>query len=178
MTTARIRAFLQEGNTGTPTLIADALGMDRHKTAQALSLMFRQGFATRTNGVYGMGNLPTQKLPEEELKQRARERRMRRYYAKGGRTMAQRRSDEAAAREARKLAPKVTRPAKVQPTVQKRRFDTPIEPRKPSVIEVAPAKPRLMSSDEWIARGGKVQVLPSQLGQAYAGLNSALVSLY
>ena len=175
MVTARIRAFLQEGHTGTPTLIADALGMDRHKTAQALSLMFRQGFATRTNGVYGMGNLPTQKLPEEELKQRARERRMRRYYAKGGRTMAQRRADEAEAREARKLAPK---PAKVQPSVQKARFDVPITPRSPSVIEVAPDKPRLMSSDEWIALGGKVQVLPSQLGQAYAGLGHGRITLY
>lgn len=44
-------------------------------------------------------------------------------------------------------------------------------------LPVAPQIER-MSVDEWLAAGNQVEVLPSNLGQAYAGLNANRIALY
>ena len=58
------------------------------------------------------------------------------------------------------------------------RVNVTLEPRKPSVIELAPPNPVLMTSDEWVAQGNQIEILPSQLGMAYSGLRGPAMNLY
>lgn len=67
--------------------------------------------------------------------------------------------------------------AKAAAARPKRPFDQEIVKRAPSVIEVTPPKPVLMSSQEWERMGGKVQRLESNW-QKPIGRISFPVSLY
>lgn len=91
-----------------------------------------------------------QRLAKEESPQGERWREKRREDSRRAR---------AKKRAAREAAKPVKKPVKFQPSVRKA-FDTPIAPRALSVIEMPVAKPVLMTSQEWEAKGGKVERLP------------------
>lgn len=186
---AAIRAHLSEHGPSPVAEIAKGLGVNNTKVSMSLSIMRRAGIVsmtgTRKPYVYALLREVPPPISREEAIRRAKERERNRVRAKrrwkGRRPWAEyiaERRAEALRKAAERAAAKTlstprasaTRSAKVQPSAR-RPFDQLITPRSPSVIEVSPAKPVLMSSQEWEAKGGKVERLPSNWQQP-VGLRS------
>ena len=72
------------------------------------------------------------------------------------------RAKKAAKRDSERIRAMAERVAKdnAAKRAKRRPFDQAIQPRTLQATEAAPAKPVLMSSDEWIAQGNRVEVLP------------------
>jgi len=174
---ARIRAQLENGPQ-TSRQIADAIGTTSNKVSMAINCMARDGMiATDDNWprVHTLlRNARTVASPEE------RAARIKEGHAR--RNLKRRRARGVLPREeylARRKAQAEERIRKAQERhAAAGRINIAITPKAPSVVELAPSKPVLMTSQEWEAMGGEVQRLPSNLGAAYAGLNANLVSLY
>lgn len=202
---ARIRAHLEHGPQ-TSRQIADALGTTANRISMAINCMARDGMVHTDNNwprVHTLLRHPKPVFSKEERREREKERqRLKGIAARRAQGIlpreefnAKRKAQAEELAKIRKLAAKVAaenRKAakaaekaaeKAAQKAQERhkaagRINVAITPKAPSVIELAPPKPVLMSSEEWEAMGGKVERLPSQLGQAYAGLRGAALQLY
>ncbi len=198
---ARIRNHLEHGPQ-TSRQIADALGTTANRISMAINCMARDGMVHTDNNwprVHTLLRHPKPVFSKEERREREKERqRLKGIAARRAQGIlpreefnAKRKAQAEELAKIRKLTAKVAaenRKAakaaeKAAQKAQERhkaagRINVAITPKAPSVIEMAPPKPVLMSSEEWEAMGGKVERLPSQLGQAYAGLRDAALSLY
>lgn len=198
---ARIRNHLEHGPQ-TSRQIADALGTTANRISMAINCMARDGMVHTDNNwprVHTLLRHPKPVFSKEERRAREKERqRLKGIAARRAQGVlpreefnAKRKAQAEELAKIRKLAAKVAaenRKAakaaeKAAQKAQERhkaagRINVAISPKAPSVIELAPPKPVLMSSEEWLAQGGQIEVLPSNLGQAYAGLNAHRVSLY
>lgn len=156
----RIRGHIQKHGPSSPSQIAIGLDLDSSlKVSWSLNVMLRNGIVTRT----GSGHRFTYSLAREVYEQPAAapKRTWAEYQAELQAKKAARLAREAQDRAARiKATEAKPKPVKVQPSAR-RPFDTPLEPRRASVIEMPVAKPVLMSSQEWEKAGGKVERLES-----------------
>lgn len=199
---ARIRAHLESGPQ-TSRQIADALGTTANRISMAINCMARDGMVSTDETVWPRVHTllrhPKPVFSKEERRAREKERqRLKGIAARRAQGIlpreefnARRKAQAEELARIRKITAKVAaenRKAakaaeKAAQKAQERhkaagRINVAITPKAPSVIELAPPKPVLMSSEEWLAQGGQIEVLPSNLGQAYAGLNAHRVSLY
>lgn len=190
---ARIRAHLEHGPQ-TSRQIADALGTTANRISMAINCMARDGMVRTDETVWPRVHTllrhPKPVFSKEERREREKERqRLNGIAARRAQGVlpreefnAKRKAQAEELAKIRKLAAKVAaenRKAakaaeKAAQKAQERhkaagRINVAITPKAPSVIELAPPKPVLMSSTEWEAMGGKIERLPSQLGQAFAG---------
>lgn len=165
----RIRGHIQKHGPSTPAQITIGLDMDSSlKVSWSLGVMFRSGILNRS----GSGHNFTYWIDREVKEQVAKPKRTWAEYqaelqARKADIIAREEKERVARAKAKEVKPK---PVKVQPSVRKA-FDTPIAPRARSVIEMTVAKPVLMSSQEWEAKGGKVERIPSNWQQP-VGLRS------
>lgn len=165
----RIRGHIEKHGPSTPAQITIGLDMDSSlKVSWSLGVMFRSGILNRS----GSGHNFTYWIDREVKEQVAQPKRSwAEYQAELQARKAARLEMEAREREARAKAKAVReKPAKFQPSVRKA-FDTPIAPRARTVIEMPVAKPKLMTSQEWEAKGGKVERLETNW-QKPVGLRS------
>ena len=194
---ARIRAQLENGPQ-TSRQIADAIGTTSNKVSMSINCMARDGMiATDDNWprVHTLlRNARTVASPEERaarIKEGHARRNLKRRRARGvlprEEYIAKRKAQAEELAKIRRMTAKIAaenrkaeeRGRKAQERhAAAGRINIAITPKAPSVVELAPSKPVLMTSQEWEAMGGEVQRLPSNLGAAYAGLNANLVSLY
>lgn len=198
---ARIRAHLEHGPQ-TSRQIADALGTTANRISMAINCMARDGMVHTDNNwprVHTLLRHPKPVFSKEERRAREKERqRLKGIAARRAAGIlpreefnAKRKAQAEELAKIRKLTAKVAaenRKAakaaeKAAQKAQERhkaagRINVAITPKAPSVIELAPPKPVLMTSEEWLAQGGKIEVLDNQIGHAYAGLNAHRITLF
>lgn len=171
----RIRGHIEKNGPSTPAQITIGLDLDSSlKVSWSLGVMFRSGILNRS----GSGNTFTYWIDRQVKEQVAKPKRTWAEYqaelqARKAARLARESQERVARAKAKEVKPK---PVKVQPNVRKA-FDTPIPPRARSVIEVQVAKPVLMTSQEWEAKGGKVEVLKTQW-QSPSSLRRVHIPLY
>ena len=198
---ARIRAHLEHGPQ-TSRQIADALGTTANRISMAINCMARDGMVHTDNNwprVHTLLRHPKPVFSKEERREREKERqRLKGIAARRAQGVlpreefnAKRKAQAEELAKIRKLAAKVAaenrKAAKAAENAAQKaqerhkaagRINVAITPKAPSVIELAPPKPVFQSVEDWLAQGNRIEVLPSQLGQAYAGLRGAALSLY
>lgn len=199
---ARIRNHLEHGPQ-TSRQIADALGTTANRISMAINCMARDGMVSTDETVWPRVHTllrhPKPVFSKEERRAREKERqRLKGIAARRAQGVlprdefnAKRKAQAEELARIRKITAKVAAENRKQAKAAEKaaqkaqerhkaagRINVTLTPKAPSVIEMAPPKPVLMSSEEWEAMGGKVERLPSQLGQAYAGLRGAALPLY
>ena len=174
----------------TPEQIRTATGGDRTVFNRSIWDMRKAGILEKVGDAYKLGRPPVQRRQWASREERQKVHQMERRRRAGQRPKAQYLAELRAETEAKKLKALVAKIAADNEKARERarkaqerhkaagRTNVTIEPRKASVIELAPPKPSLPTVEEFLARGGQIEVLPSNIGQAYAGLNAHLVSLY
>lgn len=174
----------------TPEQIRTATGGDRTVFNRSIWDMRKAGILEKVGDGYKLGRPPVQRRQWASKEERQKVHQMERRRRSGQRPKAQYLAELRAETEAKRLQAMVAKIAADNAKARERarkaqerhkaagRVNVTIEPRKASVIELAPPKPVLMTSAEWEAMGGQVERLPSQLGQAYAGLRGAALPLY
>lgn len=184
---ARIRAFVKDSGPCLIGAIADAFKATSRKQRLriywAVSIMCRDGLLKKAGKprslVYSYVREPVvqQKLSREEFVVRRKEQEAARRRKQGIRTREEFLADVRKEAEERKAAradrPRVQKPPKpitqqpakvIAPSPRAVPKNIVIQPKAPSVIQVAPPKPRFETSDEWMARtGGKPEVLPAPM---------------
>lgn len=197
----RIRLQLELGPQ-TSRQIADALGTTANKVSMAANCMARDGMIRTDDNwprVHTFLRHPDPVASKEERREREKERQRKKGLAtrraqgilSREEFNAKRRAQAEELARIRRLTAKVAaenrnaakKAEKIAREAQERhraagRVNVSITPKAPSVIEIAKPSPVLMSSDEWMAAGNQVEVLPSQLGMAYSGLRGADLKLY
>ena len=198
---SKIRTQLELGPQ-TSRQIADALGTTANRISMAINTMARDGMVSTDETVWPRVHTllrhPKPVFSPEERKAREKERqRLKGIAARRAQGILSREEFNARRREqaeelarirqitakvaaenrkAAKAAEKAARKAQERHKAAGR-INVAITPKAPSVIELAPPKPSLPTVEEFLARGGRIEVLPSNLMQAYAGLNAHRVSL-
>lgn len=174
----------------TPEQIRTATGGDRTVFNRSIWDMRKAGILEKVGDAYKLGRPPVQRRQWASKEERQKVHQMERRRRAGQRPKAQYLAELRAETEAKRLQAMVAKIAADNERARERirkaqerhkaagRVNVAITPKTPSVIELAPPKPVLMSSQEWEAMGGQVERLPSNLGAAYAGLNALRVALY
>jgi hypothetical protein len=174
----------------TPEQIRTATGGDRTVFNRSIWDMRKAGILEKVGDAYKLGRPPVQRRQWASKEERQRVHQMERRRRAGQRPKAQYLAELSAETEARRLQAMVAKIAADNERARERirkaqerhkaagRINVAITPKAPSVIELSPPKPALPCTEAWIAAGNRVEVLPSNLGAAYAGLNSHRVSLY
>lgn len=171
--------------------IRTATGCDRTASNRSIWDMRKVGILEKVGNAYKLGRPPVERRQWASKQERQAAHQMERRRRKGQRPKEQYLADiRAKAEEIARIRQMAAKVAKENREAKKRaqkaqerhaaagRINVTITPKAPSVIELAQPKPVLMSSQEWEALGGKVERLPSQLGQAYTGLRDAALSIY
>lgn len=174
----------------TPEQIRTATGGDRTVFNRSIWDMRKAGILEKVGDAYKLGRSPVQRRQWASREERQKVHQMERRRRAGQRPKAQYLAELRAETEAKKLKALVAKIAADNEKARERarkaqerhkaagRINVAITPKAPSVIELAPPKPSLPTVEEFLARGGQIEVLPSNIGQAYAGLNAHRVSLY
>lgn len=181
----RVRGILAQRPLTKAEVVA-VLGVKNGQARSCLNELCRSGMVERAGDVYSLGRAKVERTPATREKALARYERNRR--AKGQRPRAEYLAELAATREARRVAnlarraerervkraaaaasrpvrvkaPKIPKPRReyLAPKASKSRAAN----QQPSVYRVLPSLPeapqvRLMTSDEWLAMGGTIEVL-------------------
>lgn len=164
------------------------LGITNPQARSCLNELCKAGMVVRSGDVYALGRAKVARSPATREKALARYERNRR--AKGQRPRAEYLAELAATREARRVAvlarraerelvkraaAAAERPVRVKAPKPPKRQPTYYGPKasksrpanqQPSVYRVLPSLPeveqvRLMTSDEWLALGGKIERIPA-----------------
>jgi hypothetical protein len=174
----------------TPEQIRTATGGDRTVFNRSIWDMRKAGILEKVGDGYKLGRPPVVRRQWANREERQRVHQMERRRRAGQRPKAQYLAELRAETEAKRLQAMVAKIAADNAKARERarkaqerhkaagRINVAITPKAPSVIELSPPKLVLMTSEEWLAQGWRIEVLPSNLGQAYAGLNAHRVSLY
>ena len=186
-TAQRIRQHIADHGGSTTQQILEATQLHSTQCKRALWDMKRAGIVILTGTTYTLGRPPAPRERWDCQKERSRKTSEARRRRKGQKTKAEylaemaARTQESDARRIRAMAERVAKANAAKRAVAvrlgRRPFDQAIQPRTLQPTEAAPAKPVLMSSQEWERMGGKVQRLESNW-QKPSGLRSPFLPFY